>query len=338
MPTKTKRISTGIIQVEIPEKNHYGFFVRIQREGKPHRKFFSYSRHGGKHGALKKAQEHLHKQKSVLPESRGNKNIKSVRNTSGKVGVHLTSGHSKRWPTSYSWAYVAGWRDPDGKHRHVSASLWKNTANGLRGNWRALRGTTKSLTGIVSLKSMPPNRKNIPAKHKRTEQIVGRERRERVSQLESSGDACVNSRRRVNSDVGHLSMSMKLNLWAVSLALTIAFASCADLVAQTKPTFGRNCEDALALIDNAAVDVMKQPDEYVIAIARLGNRETSRALNQRRLDDVMDRLTEKTRNRAVGASGQRIKGQGRVELYVRGKLSYVILFPTNRRIDCRKLG
>jgi hypothetical protein len=33
------------------------------------------------------------------------------------------------------------------------------------------------------------------------EQIVGRERRERVSQLESSGDAGLNSRRRVNSDV-----------------------------------------------------------------------------------------------------------------------------------------
>jgi hypothetical protein len=34
-----------------------------------------------------------------------------------------------------------------------------------------------------------------------TEQIVGRERRERVSQLDSSGDACFDSRRRVNSTV-----------------------------------------------------------------------------------------------------------------------------------------
>jgi hypothetical protein len=75
------------------------------------------------------------------------------------------------------------------------------------------------------------------------------------------------------------------------------------------------------LIDTAAVDVMNQPDEYVIAIARLGDREASSVLNRLRLNDVMDRLTEKTRNHAVGASGQRIKGKGRVELYVHGKLA-----------------
>jgi hypothetical protein len=34
-----------------------------------------------------------------------------------------------------------------------------------------------------------------------TEQIVGRERRERVSQIDSPGDASMNSRRRVNSNV-----------------------------------------------------------------------------------------------------------------------------------------
>ena len=36
----------------------------------------------------------------------------------------------------------------------------------------------------------------------RAQQIVGRERRERASQLDSSGDASLNSRRRVNSAVG----------------------------------------------------------------------------------------------------------------------------------------
>jgi hypothetical protein len=36
------------------------------------------------------------------------------------------------------------------------------------------------------------------------EQFVGRERRERVSQLELSGGACFDSRRRVNSAVRHL--------------------------------------------------------------------------------------------------------------------------------------
>lgn len=130
-------------------------------------------------------------------------------------------------------------------------------------------------------------------------------------------------------------MRLRLDTILLFLMAVVLFAA-REAPAQDKPIFGRNCEDALALIDMAIIDVMDPPDEYVIAIARLGNRETSRVLNQRRLDDVMDRLTRKTR--AVGGLGDRINGQGRVELYVRGKLSYVILFPKNRRIDCRNLG
>jgi len=121
----------------------------------------------------------------------------------------------------------------------------------------------------------------------------------------------------------------------LSVLIVVLLLAAREPLAQTKPTFGGNCEDALALIDTAAVDIMNQPDEYVIAIARLGERESSGRLNQRRLNDVMDRLSNKTRNHAVGAIGQRIKGKGRVELYVHGKLTYIILFPTNRRIDCR---
>jgi hypothetical protein len=66
--------------------------------------------------------------------------------------------------------------------------------------------------------------------------------------------------------------------------------------------------------------------------------ESSRVLKQQRLGDVMARLTNKVRNRAVGGLGHRINGKRRVELYVRGKLPYVILFPTKRRIDCSELG
>ena len=44
------------------------------------------------------------------------------------------------------------------------------------------------------------------------QQIVGRERRERVSQLAWCGEGCFDSRRRVNSDVGHL-------IWMIEIAL-----------------------------------------------------------------------------------------------------------------------
>jgi hypothetical protein len=52
---------------------------------------------------------------------------------------------------------------------------------------------------------------------------------------------------------------MRLKLSAVFLALAMLLIVCGHdpLFAQAKPTFGSNCEDALALIDFAALDVMK---------------------------------------------------------------------------------
>jgi hypothetical protein len=120
-----------------------------------------------------------------------------------------------------------------------------------------------------------------------------------------------------------------------TLRTTASLVTGENILEQGKPAIGRDCEGALTMIDTAAVDAMNNPEAYVIAIARLGNRETSRVLNQQRLTDVMYRLNEKTRNRAVGASGRRFNGPGRVELYVNGRLLYVIEYSRNRRIDCR---
>src|SRR5260221_13206234 len=51
------------------------------------------------------------------------------------------------------------------------------------------------------------------------QQIVGRERRERVSQLTWCGEGCFGSRRRVNSDVGpHVAVSMGPNLQSLRRA------------------------------------------------------------------------------------------------------------------------
>lgn len=104
------------------------------------------------------------------------------------------------------------------------------------------------------------------------------------------------------------------------------------------PTRPNNCEDALALLDTAAVDALTDVKSSIIVIARLGDREKSQKLNQRRLEAAVDRLKEKARNNVVGATGGRVQGLGRLELYVGGKLLYVIAYPRNGIIDCRDLG
>ena len=142
--------------------------------------------------------------------------------------------------------------------------------------------------------------------------------------------------------VGHLHLVDGLSGMTSTQTRKIVFPIVLSLIlinqtvsAQTKPVIGSTCEDALALLDTAALDAMKDPDSYIIVIARLGDRERSTALNQRRLKAVLERLNDKARNKVAGASGARVSGSGRVEIYVGGKLLYVLSYSRNGIIDCR---
>jgi hypothetical protein len=86
--------------------------------------------------------------------------------------------------------------------------------------------------------------------------------------------------------------------------------------------------------NNSVLTVLAQntpADELIIVIARLGDRESRKNLNSRRLHNVKIFLTEflvdSVRRRPetiILAEGQRVKGYGRVELYVKGKLYEVM--------------
>jgi hypothetical protein len=105
---------------------------------------------------------------------------------------------------------------------------------------------------------------------------------------------------------------------------------------RTKPN---NCEDAMLYLDMTAIEADKNKDAYIIFIARLGDGERRPTLSRRRLEMMRDYLVNsRGRNRIVIASAERVKGLGSVELYVGGKLLYVLLHPRNRLISCRGLG
>lgn len=114
------------------------------------------------------------------------------------------------------------------------------------------------------------------------------------------------------------------------------------LIAQNRlgdvPAKPHNCEDALAILDFATLEAQKDKERSLIVIAHLGDSEKSSSLNWRRLKDVRENLSEKGMHQIVMASGERVKGFGRLEFYVGGKLLYVIAYPRNGRIDCRSLG
>lgn len=100
--------------------------------------------------------------------------------------------------------------------------------------------------------------------------------------------------------------------------------------AQTEPK-PTNCENHIAVLEAAHHDAGK--DGLIIVIARLGAGEDRPDLNRRRLYNARAYLTEYLNLRApetiVTAEGEQVKGYGRIELYVGGKLYYVLALKRN---------
>ncbi len=90
-------------------------------------------------------------------------------------------------------------------------------------------------------------------------------------------------------------------------------------------SIGNTCESNIARLDRMHSEA--GDSGLVIAIARLGDGEQTRRLNQRRLHNVRLYL-EKVRGRApktiITAESDRTRGRGRVEIYVGGKLVDVL--------------
>jgi hypothetical protein len=127
------------------------------------------------------------------------------------------------------------------------------------------------------------------------------------------------------------------------LAVGCLIGATPGLTKQSKLTVGQsrpnNCEDAQLYLDMSAVEAGKVGGDPIIAIARLGDGERSLGLNWRRLGFARDYLINRRGwDNIVAASGERVKGYGRVELYVGGKLLYVLLYPKRGQISCAGLG
>jgi len=96
---------------------------------------------------------------------------------------------------------------------------------------------------------------------------------------------------------------------------------------------GSSNEDSKAALALLAQTINE--DEFVILIARLGSRESVRRLNYRRVQAVRSYI-DVTRpvpfpdQKIVAAEGQPVSRQGRVEVYLRGKLFMIFVFDRNK--------
>ena len=99
------------------------------------------------------------------------------------------------------------------------------------------------------------------------------------------------------------------------------------------------CELNAAMFDVLA-NILRDGDERLFVVARLGRGEVSRELNRRRLHNVRTYFKDGWPNIDVGrfvfAEGDRIEGEGRVEFYIGSRLILISL--VRRRgdicVDC----
>lgn len=139
-----------------------------------------------------------------------------------------------------------------------------------------------------------------------------------------------NASNRSRTRTSHAALGISLLLGSLAIAAAqdpSTPANTQTMKMETKPT---NCEFNIAVLDGAHGKVGK--DDLIIVIARLGDAERRHELNRRRLHNVRTYLMEfdgRSAETIITAEGERVKGYGRVELYVGGKLFYILMIRVN---------
>jgi hypothetical protein len=116
----------------------------------------------------------------------------------------------------------------------------------------------------------------------------------------------------------------------LSLVVLILVAHPAAAQSSETELKPNNCEYDISTL--TAAHRTAGNDGLIIMIARLGNGERRRELNQRRLHNAQIFLVEfgnRASNTIITAEGERINGYGRIELYIAGKLFHIIAVRRN---------
>jgi hypothetical protein len=105
-----------------------------------------------------------------------------------------------------------------------------------------------------------------------------------------------------------------------------AFSQELPLVVESANKNGEFVGNILAIVREQSA----KSDNLIILIAHLGNGEVRRDLSQKRMRRVCIGITFDSCQNFVLAEGERVKGQGSVDIYVDGKLIAVLRSERNR--------
>lgn len=102
---------------------------------------------------------------------------------------------------------------------------------------------------------------------------------------------------------------------------------------ELQPYSPANCETALHYLEDAVLEARKTNDAYIIAILRLGSGESANRYRSRH-NHMKEYLERFYGERVVVAQGERVRGLGRIELYVNGRLFNALEIDKNVRSIC----
>jgi hypothetical protein len=114
----------GITRIEYEGVATRGWMVRLTRQGVRQQRFFNDKAHGGKAKALRAAKDCYAEWLEKAAPMATTKGIRTSRNSSGKVGVHLVRNVDDRWKNAESFGYCASWVDASGSRKKISFA-WK---------------------------------------------------------------------------------------------------------------------------------------------------------------------------------------------------------------------
>jgi len=101
----------GVTRQEVAEKSSAGWMMRIQRQKILTQEYFSDSAHGSKNKARLAAEARYQELANKLPPPASIGASRSVRNSSGKVGVRLAINKARSENANTLTSYVAFWRE-----------------------------------------------------------------------------------------------------------------------------------------------------------------------------------------------------------------------------------
>lgn len=115
----------GITRIEYEGVTTSGWMVRLTRKSLRKQQFFNDKTYGGKAKSLKAAQACYAEWIAKAPPVATTKNVKTSRNSTGKVGVHLIRNVDSRWKNAESFGYCASWISPEGERKKLSFAWQK---------------------------------------------------------------------------------------------------------------------------------------------------------------------------------------------------------------------